>query len=71
MFNAWISNATFAATNDNSALSIADATSAIARCVPCHNYYYTAEIVEHNLIQLRNRSISSSGSITFYRIRIC
>jgi len=43
MFNAWISNATFAATNDNSALSIADATSAIARCVPCHNYYYTAE----------------------------
>lgn len=42
MFNAWIANATFTATNDNSALSIADATSAIARCIPCQNYYYTA-----------------------------
>ena len=42
MFNAWIANATFTATNDNSALSIADATSAVVRCIPCHNYYYTA-----------------------------
>jgi hypothetical protein len=42
MFNAWISNATFTATNDNSALSIEDGTIAIARCIECYETSYTA-----------------------------